>query len=155
MKLGKNFDNLGEICGELMISAVSSWYLRWALQFLSYSSNAGLHIHCRDSLKRLNPSQYPHSSHVHCRDSPSLSWYLVQRLTKETQSLSVSPLQSWPLQRLPIPLMIFSAETHSLSSIAKAQAGVPLQQLAWAGSYNRRATPAPPHHRGKSTLGCS
>ena len=117
MKLGKNFDNLGEICGELMISAVSSWYLRWALQFLSYSSNAGLHIHCRDSLKRLNPSQYPHSSHVHCRDSPSLSWYLVQRLTKETQSLSVSPLQSWPLQRLPIPLMIFSAETHSLSSI--------------------------------------
>ena len=134
MKLGKNFDNLGEICGELMISAVSSWYLRWALQFLSYSSNAGLHIHCRDSLKRLDPSQYPHSSHVHCRDSPSLSWYLVQRLTKETQSLSVSPLQSWPLQRLPIPLMIFSAETHSLSSIISTREthsplSSPLQRL--------------------------
>ena len=95
MKLGKNFDNLGEICGELMISAVSSWYLRWALQFLSYSSNAGLHIHCRDSLKRLNPSQYPHSSHDHCRDSPSLSWYLVQRLTPS--------LILYPLERLTLP----------------------------------------------------
>ena len=99
MKLGKNFDNLGEICGELMISAVSSWYLRWALQFLSYSSNAGLHIHCRDSLKRLNPSQYPHSSHVHCRDSPSLSWYLVQRLTPSLLLPRLrleSPCNSWP-----------------------------------------------------------
>ena len=113
MKLGKNFDNLGEICGELMISAVSSWYLRWALQFLSYSSNAGLHIHCRDSLKRLNPSQYPHSSHVHCRDSPSLSWYLVQRLTPS--------LLLYPLQRLTLlSLIITTVETQYLSLLSSS-----------------------------------
>ena len=51
-------------------------------------------------------------------------------------------------------MLVISMYAH----IAKAQAGVPLQQLAWAGSYNCRATPAPaPHHPhwGKSTLGCS
>ena len=40
-------------------------------------------------------------------------------------------------------MLVISMYAH----IAKAQAGVPLQQLAWAGSYNRRATPAP--HPGK------
>ena len=123
MKLGKNFDNLGEICGELMISAVSSWYLRWALQFLSYSSNAGLHIHCRDSLKRLNPSVYLHSSHVYCSDLPSLSSNWVQRLTLSllsTETHSSSPLSS-PLQRLTLlSLIITTAETQYLSLLSSS-----------------------------------
>ena len=133
MKLGKNFDNLGEICGELMISAVSSWYLRWALQFLSYSSNAGLHIHCRDSLKRLNPSQYPHSSHDHCRDSPSLSWYLVQRLTPSllffTPVMSTAETQS--------PSSIFCRGPLSLSSAL-------LQRLTLSLNWETQSLPYHP-----------